>query len=155
MIRELEQQLDSERVQTELVHLHALERLRAKHQLAIQWDKDALNEEQKQMSAWVQDVKDSCDKEKGHLEAWVDAFLKEKEMHFPDVGRATDQSMHVSTERSASDPTPTDPSGDGGGSGRDDGGSAVADLGFLEGGVLLYSCAQSAREILEATPTFG
>ena len=135
-IRELEQQLESERVQAKLVHLRALralERLRAEHQLAIQRGKDAMDKEQKRMSAWVQDVKDSCNKEKGHLEARIDALLKEKETHVPEVGGATDQSTHASTERSedssttpASDPTPpTDPCGAGGG-GDDDSGSGGA-----------------------------
>ena len=32
---------------------------------------------------------------------------------------------------------------------------AVADPGFLEGGVLVHSCTRSACEILEATPTLG
>jgi chromosome segregation ATPase len=64
-VRELEQQLESERVQAELLHLCALERLRAEHQLAIQREKDAMDEERKRMSAWVQDVKDSCDKASG------------------------------------------------------------------------------------------
>ena len=31
----------------------------------------------------------------------------------------------------------------------------VADPGFLEEGFLVQSCAQSAREILKAMPTFG
>ena len=48
-IRELERQLDSERVQAELVHLRALERLRAEHQLAIQREKDAMDEERKRI----------------------------------------------------------------------------------------------------------
>ena len=31
----------------------------------------------------------------------------------------------------------------------------VVDPGILKGGVVVHSCAQSAREILEATPTLG
>ena len=57
-IRELEQQLESERVQAELVHLRALKRLRAEHQLVIQREKDAMDEERKRISAWMQDVKE-------------------------------------------------------------------------------------------------
>ena len=125
-VRVLEQQLESERVQAELTHLRALESLRAEHQLAIQREKDAMDEERKRMSVWVQDVKDSCDKEKKHLEERVEALLKEKETCVPDVGGATDRSTHASTERSedsttdhttpASDP-PTDPGGGGAGGG--------------------------------------
>ena len=118
-VRVLEQQLESERVQAELAHLRALESLRAEHQLAIQREKDAMDEERRRMSAWVKDVKDSCDKEKKHLEERVEALLKEKETRVPDGGGATDRSTHASTERSEDStaghttPAPTDPGGGG------------------------------------------
>ena len=71
---------------------------------------------------WIQDVRDSCDKEKKHLEERVGALLKEKEIHVPEVGGATDQSMYAPTEKSedsttehtsTSDP-PTDSGGEDG-----------------------------------------
>ena len=70
--RILEQQLESERVQAELKLLRALKNLRAEHQLVIQREKDAMDEERKRMSAWVQDVKDSCDREKKCLEERIE-----------------------------------------------------------------------------------
>ena len=59
----LEQQLESKHVQAELALLRALRNLRAEHQVVIQHGSDTMNEERKQMSAWIQNVKDSCDKE--------------------------------------------------------------------------------------------
>ena len=58
--RVLEQQLESDCVQVELKLLCALENL---HQLAIQREKDAMDEERKRMSLWVPDVKDIYNKE--------------------------------------------------------------------------------------------
>ena len=132
-VRVLEQLLEREHVQAELALLRALKNLRAEHQVAIQREKDAMEEERKRMSVWIQDVRDSCNMERKHLEERVDAVLKEKEARVPEVGGATDQSTHAPTERSEGSTTermntsnpPTDSGGgDAGGAGGVDGGGA-------------------------------
>ena len=102
-MRLLEQQLESERVQSELAHLRALEKLRAEHQLAIQREKDAVDEERQRMSAWIKDVKDGCEKEKQHLEERISTLTKEKEARVPEGETAT-ATPHAPTERSEDDP---------------------------------------------------
>ena len=89
--------MERERVQAELALLRALENLCVEHQVVIQREKDAMEDERKRMSAWIHDIRDSCDKER------VGALLKEKEARVPVVGGATDRMhrlrrVHLSTQ---------------------------------------------------------
>ena len=104
-LRLLEQQLESERVQAELFHLRALEKLRAEHQSAIQREKDAVDEERKQMSAWIKDVKDGCNKEKKLLEERVLTLMADKEARVPSGGETAAATPHAPTERAEDTPT--------------------------------------------------
>ena len=88
-------QLECENVRVELAILHAVETLPTKHQLAIQREKDGMDDDRRRMSAWIHDVKDSCDKNKKYMEE----HLAEKEGHVPEMGGALDQTTHASTER--------------------------------------------------------
>ena len=102
-IGELQKELDTERMRTELIKLRAVEDLRYEQQSVLERERKYVNEERRRMEAWVVDLRESFAMERSHLTARITELEKEKQRWSrPEDGPLTPSRRHTMSDTEVS-----------------------------------------------------
>ena len=102
-IGELQKELDTERMRTELIKLRAVEDLRYEQQSVLERERKYVNEERRRMEAWVVDLRESFAMERSHLTARITELEKEKQRRSrPEDGPLTPSRRHTMSDTEVS-----------------------------------------------------